>query len=134
MKKLFIIFTLIAFIGITSQAQTKPIEKAKTELAATGKDLEKAIDSTCKDTAAVAAITEKIEDSMENLPEKGSPWYVWFMWIFGIVYFVAGIVASHWPTKKNLWYLRLIPIIVKLIASKFVVPENKKKEGGNHSV
>ena len=122
MKKLFILFALIGmFAACTPVPAQTTAPKAKIETVK--KDIVKAIDSTLKDSAAVDTIIKKAEQTIEDMPEKGSGFWTYFLWIFGFVYFVAGIVASHYPTKKSLWWLRLIPIIVK----HFIVPENKRK-------
>ena len=121
MKKLLFLLSVVFLFAACTPVPASVGEKVKIE--SVKKDIVKAIDSTLKDSAAVDTICKKAEQTIEEMPEKGSALYVWFAWIFGFVYFVAGIVASHYPTKKSLWWLRLIPIIVK----NFIIPDNKRK-------
>jgi len=122
MKKLLFLLSVVFLFASCAPATVQAGEKQKIEI--TKDKLVKAIDSTLKDSAAVDTIIKQAEQTIETMPEKGSGFWTYFMWIFTFVYFVAGVVASHYPTKKSLWWLRLIPLFVK----HFIVPENKRKE------
>ena len=121
MKKLLFLLSIVFVFSACVPVPVHAVEKAKIETVK--KDIVKAIDSTLKDTAAMDTIVKHTEAAIDEMPEKDAGFWTWFLWIFGIVYFIAGIVASHYPTKKSLWWLRLIPLIVK----NFIVPENKRK-------
>ena len=120
MKKFYLIL-VIAFFCVSvvptgaTGADSVKVENVK-------QDIVKAIDSTINDSAAMAQIAQNTEQALEDMPEKGASGWTWFAWIFGIVYFIAGIVASHYPTKKSLWWLRLLPLIVE----HFIIPKNKR--------
>ena len=120
MKKLFLLFALIGMFAactpVTAQTTTTKIENVK-------QDIAKAIDSTLKDSAAMASIVNEVETAIENVPEKEAGFWTWFAWVFGILYFIAGVVASHYPTKKSMWWLRLLPFIV----NTFIIPKDKRK-------
>lgn len=129
-KLLFIIALFVSFTACVPAAEVVKNE-VKTEVVATVKG---AVDSTLKDSLAMAQIGTIVEEAITDAPDKKAGFWAWFMFIFGVAYGIIGIVASHTKTKKNLWYLRLIPIIVKFIVTYFIVPENKDKDGGVHSI
>jgi hypothetical protein len=118
-KYIFILFLSFFCFSIIPDRATGA---DKTKIETVKQDVVKAIDSTLKDSAAVASIISGAEKTIEEMPGKGSGFWTYFLWILGFVYFVVGIIASHYPTKKSLWWLRLIPLIME----HFIVPKNKR--------